>query len=599
MPSARVAAHIAAWNTGANAKADGVSSAPSPHLQLGHPALTTPSIEEVGDLALSRAWYGFMTARSAISLALMLLQGYLYAQIENASPWLTLLCAAYFASALAVRLFARPRLPRGAADPTWLLTAGIDVLAVAVLQAFQNGTINYAPLLGVPVLQTAVLGTRSMAIGMALAITLLLVLETSWGAARGLGETTARYLQSVLTGLGYLLVAFLGNQLAARLVREEQLALASQHATRLQTQVNELVIEALSDGVLVVDATGSARAVNPAARQLLGAAEPQERDALVLSAQPGWAPLLELAMLTFARESAQVADITLRSTTKGTRRVRVRTRMTETHGLLHDRLCVMFLHDLREVEARLRTEKMAAMGRMSAAVAHEIRNPLAAITQANALLSEDLQDESAQQLTCMIRQNAQRLSKIVDEVLDVARLPTPGRAAPPSVRLDDTVVSICSDWMQQAPQERHVMLAMGTQGLPVDFDADHLQRVLVNLLGNALRYVSGGPASIQVATQLSADRQSSLLVWSDGPPLEDSVERHLFEPFFSSESRSSGLGLYICRELCERHRATIGYQRAMRSVAGTAVQGNEFSVHFRPPKPDGSTEPRVSVSQPL
>ena len=81
----------------------------------------------------------------------------------------------------------------------------------------------------------------------------------------------------------------------------------------------------------------------------------------------------------------------------------------------------MFLQDLRELEARIRTEKLAAMGRMSAAVAHEIRNPLAAITQASALLGEDLVDPAHRQLTTMVQQNAQRLARIVDDVLDVAR----------------------------------------------------------------------------------------------------------------------------------------------------------------------------------
>ena len=245
----------------------------------------------------------------------------------------------------------------------------------------------------------------------------------------------------------------------------------------------------------------------------------------------------------------------------------------------------MFLHDLRETEARLRTEKMAAMGRMSAAVAHEIRNPLSAIVQANALLEEDLPEPVHRRLTGMIGQNAQRLSRIVEEVLDVARVPASGRTSPPSLLLDETVATICQDWMQQAPQQRQLQFTQGTQGLPVDFDTEHLRRVLINLLDNAQRYVSGGPAAMQVATRLSPERQSSLLVWSDGAPLEHSVEQHLFEPFFSSESRSSGLGLYICRELCERHRATIGYQRAPRVVAGDSVQGNEFFVHFRPPKP--------------
>ena len=115
------------------------------------------------------------------------------------------------------------------------------------------------------------------------------------------------------------------------------------------------------------------------------------------------------------------------------------------------------------------------------------------------------------------------------------------------------------------------------------FEADHLRRVLINLLDNAHRYASAQPASICVVTQ-RVGRESTVRVWSDAAPLESAVRQHLFEPFFSSESRSSGLGLYICRELCERHGAHIGYRRAI-GPAGAARQGNEFFVVFRPDSP--------------
>jgi two-component system sensor histidine kinase PilS (NtrC family) len=90
------------------------------------------------------------------------------------------------------------------------------------------------------------------------------------------------------------------------------------------------------------------------------------------------------------------------------------------------------------------------------------------------------------------------------------------------------------------------------------------------------------PDSIRVATRMFAG-QASLHVWSDGAPLDPSVQRHLFEPFFSSESRSSGLGLYICRELCERHGATMAYERAGADAG--AREGNEFMVMFAPGVP--------------
>lgn len=231
------------------------------------------------------------------------------------------------------------------------------------------------------------------------------------------------------------------------------------------------------------------------------------------------------------------------------------------------------------MEARVRTEKMAAMGRMSAAVAHEIRNPLAAITQANALLEEDLQDPAHTQLTSMVRQNAQRLAKIVDEILNISRVQVVGmQELTPSLLLDESVARITSEWTQQCDCAESTVLKQGTPGIAVPFDPEHLRRLMINLLDNALRYASRSPGSIEVSTARLDAGQARLAVWSDGPPLEKSVESHLFEPFFSSESRSSGLGLYICRELCERYNATIAYQRAFRGT----VDGNEFHVTLRP-----------------
>ena len=119
------------------------------------------------------------------------------------------------------------------------------------------------------------------------------------------------------------------------------------------------------------------------------------------------------------------------------------------------------------------------------------------------------------------------------------------------------------------------------------FEPEHLRRLMINLLDNALRYASTSAHAIEVVTQMVAVGQARLSVWSDGKPLEQSVQTHLFEPFFSSESRSSGLGLYICRELCEGHGALIGYQRVLRA----GLEGNEFFVLFRPASQPFSADP--------
>jgi two-component system sensor histidine kinase PilS (NtrC family) len=243
----------------------------------------------------------------------------------------------------------------------------------------------------------------------------------------------------------------------------------------------------------------------------------------------------------------------------------------------------MFLQDLREMEARLRTEKLAAMGRMSAAVAHEIRNPLAAIAQANDLMEEDIREPALRQLSQMVRKNTQRLQQIVEEILDISRARGAGSGTE-TLALDAVVAATCNDWTAQTRSAARVQLVPGAPHATVRFDPDHLRRVLVNLLDNALRYAGERPDSIRVSTR-AVGAQASLHVWSDGAPLEPSVQRHLFEPFFSSESRSSGLGLYICRELCDRHGATLAYDRTSAGAGGDAREGNEFLVLFESAHP--------------
>lgn len=545
------------------------------------------TLELIGDTPFSRLWRGFMTARVTIALVLLAVLSTLYMLIGTSlgiTTWLLWLCSAYLAATLAVRIFTRPQPPGNAFDPQWVFTIGVDLVAFSALEFLQAGNINYGPLFALPVLMAAVLGSSLLALGTAAGVTLLLLAEAWVVSLQMPAEMAPRFLQAGLTGMGYFAVAVLVNQLAARLAREEEAARHSRQAARVQAQVNELVIENLGDGVLVVDADGRVRTANPAARRQLGDLAVPPRTALMLTDQRPWQPLAELALRTFTTGSAQRADVAIDDGVGSPRRVQVRTRLTAAQDDPAQSLCVMFLEDLRELEARLRTEKLAAMGRMSAAVAHEIRNPLAAIAQANALLEEDLTEPSQRQLSAMVRQNAQRLARIVEEILDISRVQHQGPAAVAlKLDLDDSVMVACTDWARQSGVGERLQLSLACKGVLVNFEADHLRRVLINLLDNAHRYASAQPASICVLTQ-RVGRESTVRVWSDAAPLESAVRQHLFEPFFSSESRSSGLGLYICRELCERHGAHIGYRRGI-GPAGAGRQGNEFFVVFRPDSP--------------
>ena len=547
------------------------------------PAAATPAAAELEpSTGFTRLWTAFMSARVLVALALLGLHISLHLLGRPVTVWVLGCCTAFVVVTAAARLALRPRGPGRAFDAQWLPTVGLDLLFFATLQWQGNLGINYTPLLALPVVMAAILGSRALALGTAALTALMLLGYAAWTVSASAWANTADMAQAGLTGAGLLMLALLTNQLASRLVREEAVARRSRIEAQVQSLVNNMVIEALPDGVLVVDSTHLVRAANPAARLMLGSDQEVTPHLFSLHDNPAWLQLMHIAQLTFADTPVDAAEVILHHEDRMPSRLQVRTQRTPPIGDSGVSLCVMFLQDLREMEARLRTEKLASMGRMSAAVAHEIRNPLAAISQANALLEEDLESPLQRRLTDLVRQNAERLQHIVEDVLNVARVQGPGDALEThALALDEEADTFCGEWAQQHAAGARLRVDLNAPEVQVQFARDHLRRILVNLLDNAARYASAHEGAIQVATHAVRHGPVMLMVWSDGAAMEPAVRRHLFEPFFSSESRSSGLGLFICRELCERHGATIAYERTAREQAGQVVEGNEFFVSFR------------------
>jgi two-component system, NtrC family, sensor histidine kinase PilS len=528
--------------------------------------------DETRRRSVNRLWNTFMRARLFIAVVLLCMQVFSWATHNKGTSWLIFVGVAHVAATM-VTLFWWPRPNRRPEQRwRWLVTIGVDLVVFAMLQMFQQGDVNLTPLFALPVLMAAILGSLTVALATAAITTLFLLGDNFLGLSDWGSVSTSGLLQAALSGTGLFLIAFLANQLAARLAREELLSQSSQVAARSQAQVNELVIESLSEGVMVVDIHGVVRNANPAAKAMVLGEHAPKAVKLLLSARAGWEGLAELVSETFHRGEPLETEVRVDLNEFTTHNFFARTRLTAGVGATAAGLCVVFLEDLREVEARVRTEKLASMGRMSAAVAHEIRNPLSAITQANALLDEEVTDPGQKRLTRMIEQNAQRLSRIVDDILNVARVQPSSHGNEGAVPLDSTVRQITQDWMRQNQALGVLGVHLHAAKAFVGFDPDHLRRVMVNLLDNALRHASGQSSSVRVITQPAGKDQIRLSVWSDGMPLEPSVLKHLFEPFFSSESRSSGLGLYICRELCERYNTPIAYQRSRLDQR----EGNEF-----------------------
>ena len=553
---------------------------------LEHRALEpTPDIPEDSD-ELARMWQGFMSARLTLGLVLVLLQTVLFATGTSQNRWLIAISTAYFAGTLAARLFLKPRPLGQSFNLVWAVVVAMDVLVFSILQLLQGGTVNYTPLFALPILLASVLGSLRLALGTAAWVTVLLLGNTLWSYLNAQTDAAPYFVQAALSGVGYFVIALLGNQLASRLASEAQRARRSQQATQLQRRVNALVIDSLPDGVLVVDDQGKVRTANPAARHLLGSPHAMHASVFDLKEEAGWRALLDLTRLTVGTGQNHEEYVTIWHGDHAQRRVHARTRLATPYGIHVESLCVLFLQDQREMEARMRTEKLASMGRLSTAVAHEIRNPLAAISQANALLEEDITDPRLKQLTTMVSQNAKRLAKIVDDILNIAHVqPHEQLGGPAVLSLNAGVHRICSEWGAQSACMHQLRTNLCEPDVVVRFETEHLRRVLINLLDNARRYASKRMDAIQVRSVTDDALRATVDVWSDGAPLDPSIQRHLFEPFFSSESRSSGMGLYICRELCEGHQATISYQRSARMVDGISTMGNEFAITMQRPPP--------------
>ena len=523
--------------------------------------------------ALHRVFRAYVAARAALGAALVLAPWAM--ALVGARPPLevVLACLAYAGQALSLWLLGGPVEQEGAPPERlrrrqWVMTIGVDLLVFSALHLMDSAQpLNYSALLALPVLMAGVMTKRLAALATA-SFVVLVLLAGAWRQAL-LGADSVRLLsQAALAGAGAFVITLISSELAQRLSREERAARGSLDIARQQAQLNRLVLEEMAEGVLVIDRRLRVRAANPAAKIMLGVHEHRLPMPFMLQGEAGWRSLFEAVEQSFALGHWPPHWRELKLGAEGTRSriVQVRARFTRRDGFdaasdQPEDVCVLFLEDMRQVQARVRQEKLAAMGRMSAGISHEIRNPLAAIAQANALMIEDELDVPQRRLAQIIEDNVLRLKRIVDDVLAVS--PSEVASVHP-IDATTLVRQICQDWLLTSEaagsDAQRFVLRLPAAAANVLFDPDHLRRVLMNLLDNAGRHATPTEGAVIVELRADARKAVALTVASDGPPMAADVERHLFEPFFSTRSRGTGLGLYICRELCERYGATIDFR---------------------------------------
>lgn len=370
----------------------------------------------------------------------------------------------------------------------------------------------------------------------------------------------AQFVQVGLLSGSFFAVAWLAHTLAQYAVDSQQLAQRRGQDLASLAEANRLVMRDMQDGVLVVDEHGEVVQMNPSAARLL------HRTGMSGGALAQDFPLL-YGQYALWRQTGEISRDTLLLDDG----VQARLYFAAVEGR-NASGAVIFLQDMQRVQAAAQQIKLAALGRLTANIAHEVRNPLSAISYATELLKEESTDAQQQHLLQIVLDNTQRINQIVQDVMQLNRR---DRAQPEVFALPPWLEIFIAEFAQAQRHALGVLQLESTITPQVHFDRGHLQQVLGNLCANALRHSTAQLGSVRLQVTMEGERVV-LCVVDDGAGIKAEHRAKLFEPFFTTAAEGTGLGLYIAKELCEANAARLEY-RDREDQAGAC-----FCVLFAP-----------------
>jgi two-component system sensor histidine kinase PilS (NtrC family) len=423
------------------------------------------------------------------------------------------------------------------------LLIGVDIAALSVISHASGGIqSNIGLLLLVSLAAAGMISRGKITLFFAALASIAALLEHSYGVLFA-DAVAAQYVQVSLLCVAYFAVAWLAHTLAKYAIESQQLAQRRGHDLASLSEANRLVMRDMQDGVLVVDEQGIIMQMNPSAARLLRH-----------SAAPGSAlsenfPLL-FGQYALWKRSGMVSRDTLQLDVGVQARLRfVAVERNTAHG------AVIFVEDMQRIRAEAQQIKLAALGRLTASIAHEVRNPLSAISYAAELMREEQTDPNQLRLSQIVLDNTQRINRIVQDVMQLNRR---DRAQPETIDLDALLKGFVEEFNLAERLSAGVMVCAGVLEARIPFDRGHLRQVLWNLCRNALRHGRRQPGSVSLVAGRAEDKWV-LDVQDDGPGLPAEHLCRLFEPFFTTASDGTGLGLYIAKELCEANGASLEY----------------------------------------
>ncbi|MFM9972479.1 MAG: sensor histidine kinase [Burkholderiales bacterium] len=420
----------------------------------------------------------------------------------------------------------------------------VDVAAITLLMYASSGFRSGLGVMLLISLAGAALVSRGtlMLFFAAMASIAMLIEQSYWVLV--FDQATASYLQPGLLSIGFFATALITNQLAQRLIQNERVARLRGADLANQLRINQLVIQDVEVGIMVIDANGLVRLHNRKIVEIIGEGAPELDQIERYSEQLA-------AFMRQWRDGEGNASVTFQISPSNKL---VRARFVEA-GVDGGSFALLFLEDLSRQQEQAQQLKLAALGRLTANIAHEIRNPLSAITHAGDLLREDLRADSLNRLVTIIQENARRLDRMVKDILELSRS---DRVQVERILLGDYLRAFVEEFSRNESISQGVVAMEDPDQVSVLFDRTHLHRVLWNLMRNALRHSRKELGSVRVRVARQGQRVE-LHVEDDGDGVPINLQGQLFEPFFTTFSSGTGLGLYIARELCAANGASLDY----------------------------------------
>ena len=367
-------------------------------------------------------------------------------------------------------------------------------------------------------------------------------------------DFTPAFTQAGLLGILIFITALLSTYTAKKLKESEKIAEEASHELETIVQMNEHIIHSMRTGIIVIKNNGLILMTNGAALELLGLTSIDKKSNLNEISTSLYNRFVDWNNDAIQNHQPIPQAQGLPDIQPGFSHID----QSENPIEKQQGRTLIFIEDATQLTQRFQQVKLASLGRLTASIAHEIRNPLAAINHAGQLLGETSADESDKKLTGIINTQAKRLNGIVENVLQLSRQQ---RGTAETINIHQWLMQFREECIATHKMQAYqIQVQIEPEDIKILFDGSQLHQVMWNLCTNAINHSHMEHSNITINIQGAIDDETSqpyLDIIDNGPGINEDTQTHIFDPFFTTSPEGTGLGLYITKEVIESNRAKI------------------------------------------